>query len=72
MFQPICGYHKDDENHWVAQLSCGHFQHIRHNPPWTNRPWTQTEQGRLGMLGHELNCLKCDNGEPKDQLVLPS
>ncbi|MCV6623091.1 MAG: DUF3565 domain-containing protein, partial [Cellvibrionaceae bacterium] len=37
MKQPIVGYHQDEENHWVARLACGHFQHVRHDPPWTNR-----------------------------------
>jgi hypothetical protein len=68
MLQAITGFHTDDENHWVAELACGHYQHVRHNPPWTNRPWTQTESGRLSMIGHMLNCLKCDNGEPRDKL----
>lgn len=66
MKQPIIGFHLDDENHWVAELVCGHFQHVRHNPPWTNRPWVITEQGRKRMIGYELNCKKCDTGEPKD------
>ena len=39
MKQPITGYHKDDENHWVAQLACGQNQHVRHDPPWVNRNW---------------------------------
>src|SRR6185312_9250223 len=35
----ITGYHRDDEQHWVAELDCGHNQHVRHNPPWVSRPW---------------------------------
>lgn len=66
MEQRIFGYHKDEENHWVAELSCGHFQHVRHNPPWINRPWVETDEGRLSMLNTPLNCKKCDNGEPAD------
>ncbi|WP_438864851.1 DUF3565 domain-containing protein [Neptunicella sp.] len=66
MQQPIQGYHLDEEQHWVAELVCGHFQHVRHNPPWTNRPWVITEQGRQSMLGHQLNCKKCDEGAPRD------
>ena len=31
MQQPITGYHTDEEGHWVAQLACGHNQHVRHN-----------------------------------------
>ncbi|NQY64580.1 MAG: DUF3565 domain-containing protein, partial [Alteromonadaceae bacterium] len=49
MEQEIVGYHLDEENHWVAELSCGHNQHVRHNPPWVSRPWVITAKGeRLG------------------------
>lgn len=67
MRQPIVGFHQDDERHWVAELACGHFQHVRHNPPWTLRPWVITEQGRRDALGERLNCKKCDEGAPADQ-----
>lgn len=67
MEQPITGFHQDDENHWVAELACGHFQHVRHNPPWFSRPWAITEEGRNSMLGSRLNCKKCDSGAPPDE-----
>ncbi len=66
MKQPITGYHQDEENHWVAQLACGHNQHVRHDPPWVNRPWVVTEEGRMSMLGVLLECRKCDEGAPQD------
>ena len=66
MKKSITAYHKDEENHWVAQLSCGHNQHVRHMPPWTNRPWVVTKSGRESKLGFQLDCKKCDRGEPKD------
>lgn len=66
MRQPISGYHRDDEQHWVAELACGHFQHVRHDPPWVDRPWVTSAAGRESMLGHELNCLKCERGAPAD------
>ena len=66
MLKAITGYHKDEEEHWVAELECGHNQHVRHNPPWMNRPWVVTEAGRNLMLGYQLNCVKCDRGEPRD------
>ena len=69
MNQAITGYHKDDENDWVAELQCGHFQHVRHNPPFINRPWVIHEVGRFAMLGHILKCKKCDLGAPKDGLL---
>lgn len=68
MQQPITGFHLDDEGHWVAELACGHNQHTRHDPPWQNRPWTQTAEGRAGVIGQRLNCVKCDAGAPPDRL----
>ncbi len=66
MKQSIVGYHKDDEGHWVAELVCGHYQHVRHDPPMVSRPWVTTEKGREEMLGYQLECKKCDEGSPKD------
>lgn len=60
MNRAIAGFHQDDEGHWVAELECGHTQHVRHNPPWINRPWVLTEEGRQQMLGRRLQCKKCD------------
>jgi hypothetical protein len=64
MHHPITAFHLDPEGHWVADLACGHGQHLRHDPPWQNRPWTQTAQGRAGVIGRRLRCLKCERGEP--------
>lgn len=60
MKQPIDGFHKDEHDDWVADLKCGHTQHVRHDPPWQLRPWVVTKEGREAHLGMELNCLKCD------------
>jgi hypothetical protein len=60
MKRKIVGYHTDAENHWIAELECGHRQHVRHGPPWTERPWVTTEEGRESRLGEELNCVRCD------------
>ena len=68
MKQSIVGYHKDDEGYWVAELDCGHFQHVRHNPPMVSRLWVLTDKGREDMLGYQLKCKKCDEGAPKDQI----
>lgn len=67
MQQKITGYHLDEEHHWVAELACGHNQHVRHNPPWVSRPWVTTPEGRARMLGHELSCRKCDTGAAPDR-----
>jgi hypothetical protein len=63
----IIGFHQDAEGHWVAELDCGHNQHVRHDPPWMNRPWVVTPEGRAGRLGVTLNCVKCDTGQPPDR-----
>ena len=69
MNQQITGFHKDEFDDWVAELSCGHFQHVRHNPPWQNRPWVEKLETRNEMLGHLLNCKKCEEGAPPDGKV---
>lgn len=64
MKQPITGFHKDEHADWVADLKCGHTQHVRHDPPWQLRPWVTTREGRSKYLGHQLNCKKSDSKEP--------
>lgn len=59
----IIGFHQDDEQHWVADLECGHAQHVRHDPPWQVRAWVTTPEGRAGRLGTMLECVKCVTGE---------
>ena len=66
MNQPIIGYHLDEEQDWVADLACGHGQHVRHNPPWINRPWVVTDEGRTAHLGEHLNCKRCEE-EPQEE-----
>jgi tellurite methyltransferase len=60
MQRPIVRFGHDDEGVPIALLSCGHPQHIRHNPPFVNRAWITTEQGRASMLGQTLNCVRCE------------
>jgi len=55
----IIAFHQDEEGHWVADLECGHSQHVRHDPPWINRPWTTTAEGRASTLGKTLFCKLC-------------
>ena len=60
MDRPIVGFRTDEEGDWVALLSCGHPQHVRHRPPFTERPWVTTEEGRRSKLGQMLGCVRCD------------
>ena len=55
----IVGFRQDDEDHWVAELECGHTQHVRHDPPLVERPWVLTAEGRTARVGQRLRCVKC-------------
>ena len=63
MLRRMVGFHRDDLGDWVADLECGHKQHVRHKPPWTNRPWVATPEGREGRIGGMLECKACDEAE---------
>jgi hypothetical protein len=60
MVQRIIAFHQDEAGDWVADLACGHGQHVRHQPPFMNRPWVLTAAGREQHEGTTLNCKKCD------------
>lgn len=66
MQRKITGFELDADREWTALLDCRHRQHVRHNPPWAIRQWVTTEKGRESKIGVELDCKKCDRGEPKD------
>ena len=61
------GYHRDDVDDWVAELSCLHHQHVRHQPPFRNRPWVESEQGRRARIGTGLEGPLCDRAELPDE-----
>ncbi len=75
MRRAIVAYHLDEEQHWVGDLACGHSQHLRHNPPFTERAWVTGERTRASMLGHPLDCKLCDTevrmlSPPIDHVVI--
>lgn len=70
MERAITGFHQDDEGDWVAELSCGHAQHVRHRPPFQLRAWVTDDAGRKARLGTRLACPLCDRAEPPDGLRL--
>jgi tellurite resistance-related uncharacterized protein len=63
MQRRMTGFHQDEESYWVAELECGHTQHVRHQPPFTLRPWVLTSEGRAGRVGQMLECSLCDRRE---------
>lgn len=55
----IVGFHQDEDRQWVAELECGHTIHMRHEPPWQNRPWVLTATDRAQKIGVLLDCVQC-------------
>ena len=70
MNRAIIGFHGDDDGEWVAELSCGHGQHVRHRPPFQIRPWVLDAKGRQSRIGALLTCTLCDRAELPDGLQL--
>jgi tellurite methyltransferase len=68
VIRTIEGFHSDEDGDWVAELSCLHSQHVRHSPPFRERPWVRTEAGRADHVGTELDCPLCDRAEPPEGL----
>jgi tellurite resistance-related uncharacterized protein len=66
MDRPIEGFHQDEHGDWVAELRCGHGQHVRHRPPFWSRPWVTTAEGRAAKIGALLPCVRCERFEIPD------
>ncbi len=49
-----------ERDSWIAELECGHTQHVRHNPVMSPRPWVLTEEGRQRFVGVEVRCRQCE------------
>src|SRR5579859_7510761 len=56
---PIRSFRQDEDGHWIAELACGHSQHVRHRPPLEVREWVLTDDGRRGRIGATLSCRYC-------------
>ena len=70
MQRTITDYSLDGEDEWVAHLSCGHRQHVRHHPPFQLREWVLDPQGRNTHIGTPLDCPLCDRTEMPEGLRL--
>lgn len=69
MQRSIVGFYRDVEEQWIAELDCVHGQHMRHNPPFFERPWVLTEVGRDSRIGQLIECVKCDQFEWPENLT---
>ncbi|MDZ4301261.1 MAG: DUF3565 domain-containing protein [Pseudomonas sp.] len=64
----VVGFHQDAYGHWVAALSCGHTQHLRHQPPWQSRGWVIDPAQRLAKIGQPFACGWCAQRPDNDTL----
>ncbi len=64
----IMGFHEDDRGDHVAELACGHGQHVRHQPPFRLRPWIVDPGERAERIGATLDCPLCDRAERPEGL----
>jgi hypothetical protein len=55
----VVDFRQDEEGHWIAMLSCGHTQHLRHQPPWQSRAWVNDPEQRRAMTGQSFRCGWC-------------
>ena len=63
MERSIVSFRADQEGEWVAELSCGHNQHVRHRPPFQDRHWVVDKADRDGRVGAPLDCPLCERAE---------
>jgi len=70
MKRKIVAFRQDERREWIAVLECGHTQHVRHNPPFQERAWVLTPEGRQSFIGVAIECAECRikirNAEPRD------
>lgn len=62
MNRTIHRFHQDDVGDWVAELGCGHDQHVRHRPPFEQRPWVLSAYERERHIGESRDCPLCEQG----------
>lgn len=68
MERTIASLRRDREGEWVAELDCGHCQHVRHRPPFQVRPWVLDEPQRAERVGTVLPCPLCARAEMPERV----
>nr|WP_220803592.1 DUF3565 domain-containing protein [Pseudomonas sp. NCCP-436] len=64
----LLDFRQDEQGDWVAVLSCGHTQHLRHSPPWQNRPWVLDSAQRQTRLGNFFPCGWCAQAQSNEAI----
>jgi tellurite resistance-related uncharacterized protein len=84
VIRTIDGFRQDEHGDWIAELSCLHSQHVRHQPPFRERDWVLTAKGRAEHIGTSIDCPLCNRAEmpaglevvrtigPFDDVTLPA
>ena len=57
----IVGFLRDDQDEWIAELSCGHRRHVRHRPPFELHPWVLDDASRASRLRSWIECASCED-----------
>lgn len=70
MLREIVNFHLDGDGDWVAEMSCFHNRHIRHDPPFKEAAWVLNAAGRDARIGSESECLLCDRAALPDGLAI--
>ncbi|WP_426112529.1 DUF3565 domain-containing protein [Pseudomonas sp. DSP3-2-2] len=65
----VIGFRQDEQGHWIAMLSCGHTQHLRHQPPWQSRAWVLDPAQRAQKIGQSFHCGWCAQSPDNDNLT---
>jgi hypothetical protein len=61
----ITGFTCDSAGDWIAELECGHRQHVRDQPPFFERPWVHDESERARRVGTPLDCRLCERPQSR-------
>lgn len=65
----IVAFRVDDAAEWIAELACGHHQHVRHQPPLQFREWVLSDEGRRAHVGTLTVCRLCDQALLPERLT---
>ncbi len=52
----------------MAELGCGHSQHIRHAPPFRLAPWVLDDDERNARIGVDISAGYAINRSPRDPM----
>jgi tellurite methyltransferase len=63
VIRTVVGFHQETDGNWVAELSCWHKQHVRHQPPFQERAWVLDSKGRADRVGSPIDCSLCERAE---------